>query len=541
MDSALRPRDIQARIRAGESVDDVARAAGVPAQNIDAFAAPVIAEREHIAGLALSHPVRRRGETTSNRALRQAVHETLTARGIDDDDVAWDAWKIEGRRWQVRGLLATGSTERTALFVYDLNGRFSVAANEDGRWMMGDEPPSIIAADPPAGDDDLAIVRAIQSVPSVDDRAEEDEIESPRPAPPYAASGTDIDDAFAEGELAEVDGVYDIVPSSRADLDVLYDMLSSFDEDSVRIYSGLVHSRGEDGPVLDADPNEDPTVVLPRLDEAGVQDARDGRAGGSDDRADGSSHHETDAETLDFPQDTGRPARDEGLPVPPAPGVPHRVETAEDEAEVDHSHTPESAPTPEVVTLPADRRPDAEITGGEEAALAEPTAPDPADPEPAAAHVRADEDVETLPIEHPAAEAAAESDPEAAPAEPVVAEPAPEDADPVEADDHLFGPASDAPDESQPDDLEGAPLAGDDHASPEPAASDDHVDPTSEDQDDPDAEKTVTVRPRRRRATQPSLVDDETGPVPSSRPRKGKRASVPSWDEIMFGSPRKQD
>ncbi len=33
--------------------------------------------------------------------------------------------------------------------------------------------------------------------------------------------------------------MYDIVPP-ESNLDVLYDMLSSFDEDSVRIYSGLV-------------------------------------------------------------------------------------------------------------------------------------------------------------------------------------------------------------------------------------------------------------------------------------------------------------
>ena len=37
MDSALRPRDIQARIRAGESPADVADAAGVPIERIAAI------------------------------------------------------------------------------------------------------------------------------------------------------------------------------------------------------------------------------------------------------------------------------------------------------------------------------------------------------------------------------------------------------------------------------------------------------------------------------------------------------------------------
>lgn len=94
-----------------------------------------------------------------------------------------------------------------------------------------------------------------------------------------------MEDAFREGELTEVDGVYDIVPGRSADMDVLYDMLASFDEDSVKIYSGLIHPLGDEpGPVaLDAGPDEvvedageetadddegEPTQVIPPLDAA---------------------------------------------------------------------------------------------------------------------------------------------------------------------------------------------------------------------------------------------------------------------------------
>ena len=52
MESALRPRDIQARIRAGESPEAVAAVAQVPMERLMAFAGPVMAEREHIASLA---------------------------------------------------------------------------------------------------------------------------------------------------------------------------------------------------------------------------------------------------------------------------------------------------------------------------------------------------------------------------------------------------------------------------------------------------------------------------------------------------------
>ena len=52
MDSALRPRDIQMRIRAGETPEAVAQAAQTTVEKIMPFAAPVLAEREHIAGRA---------------------------------------------------------------------------------------------------------------------------------------------------------------------------------------------------------------------------------------------------------------------------------------------------------------------------------------------------------------------------------------------------------------------------------------------------------------------------------------------------------
>ena len=262
MDSALRPRDIQARIRAGESPEAVAAAAGVPVERIDAFAAPVLAERDHGSGLARTHPVRRQGETTSHRTLRNAVVDALAARGVDGDAVEWDSWKLEDRRWQVKGSWEQDGTLHEALFTYDQMGRFSVAANDEARNTIGD-----------LATDDLALVRATQ-----DDTDEP----VPTPGPVHSdqvaagapdAAGADDDedagdpaeedeseDAFREGGLQEVDGVYDIVPPSRGDLDALFDMLSSFDEDSVKIYAGLVHPKEESTPADPGPPRPDAEV-----------------------------------------------------------------------------------------------------------------------------------------------------------------------------------------------------------------------------------------------------------------------------------------
>lgn len=269
MDSALRPRDIQARIRAGASPEDVAAEAGVPVERLAAFAAPVIAERDHVAGLARTNPVRRRGETTSHRALRNAVADSLAALGIDDDDAAWDAWKLEDRRWRVRITWRSGDAEHVADFAYDQAGRFSVADNEEARQLIGDSTRT-----PPVAprSDDLALVRALAVADQVAEEPpadEPDDASAEPPAAPDAGGSDDLTDAYHESELTEVDGVYEIAPEADSGMDVLYDMLSSFDEDSVKIYAGLVHPKEEatgpapaepdgDEPAREPDPEETP-------------------------------------------------------------------------------------------------------------------------------------------------------------------------------------------------------------------------------------------------------------------------------------------
>jgi len=62
MGATLTPREIQLRIRSGEPLADVIAASGMPAERVEGFAGPILAEREHTTKLALSAQVRRRGE-----------------------------------------------------------------------------------------------------------------------------------------------------------------------------------------------------------------------------------------------------------------------------------------------------------------------------------------------------------------------------------------------------------------------------------------------------------------------------------------------
>ncbi|HEU0288292.1 MAG TPA: septation protein SepH [Nocardioidaceae bacterium] len=137
MESALRPRDIQARIRAGESPEAVAAVAQVPVEKIMGYAVPVLAEREHIAERARRSGVRRKYGEGPARLLGDVVDENLRKRGTKPDEAEWDSWRREDGRWTVEVVPVGG---KPAHYVFDVPGRFVVADNEPARALVGDHP-----------------------------------------------------------------------------------------------------------------------------------------------------------------------------------------------------------------------------------------------------------------------------------------------------------------------------------------------------------------------------------------------------------------
>jgi hypothetical protein len=149
MESALRPRDIQARIRAGESPEAVAAVAQMPMERVMAFAGPVLAERDHVANLAQRASVRRRGGGDApTRNLGAWVTERLRIRGVDPASAEWDAWRRDDGRWAVRvSYFAEENDEKVAMFAYDAPGRYAVPDDDEARWLVG-EQAQVIAPQP---------------------------------------------------------------------------------------------------------------------------------------------------------------------------------------------------------------------------------------------------------------------------------------------------------------------------------------------------------------------------------------------------------
>ena len=117
LESQLRPREIQARIRAGASVDQVAAAAGVPIQKIERFAYPVLLERSRTAEVAQrAHPMRADGPDT--RTLGDVVAHTFGLRGQEYADADWDSWKGEDGKWIVALSWRAGRSDNRAHWTF---------------------------------------------------------------------------------------------------------------------------------------------------------------------------------------------------------------------------------------------------------------------------------------------------------------------------------------------------------------------------------------------------------------------------------------
>ena len=152
VESPLRPKEIQARIRAGETVEEIADAAGIAVERVRWFEAPILAERAYAADQAQLASVRRQGDATPGPRLGEIVTERLKVFGADPEDAQWDAKKLGDGSWQVQLTFISGGRLHTAEWLFDPRRRHVLPADDNAARMSlpGTEPPQPAA--PPPGE-----------------------------------------------------------------------------------------------------------------------------------------------------------------------------------------------------------------------------------------------------------------------------------------------------------------------------------------------------------------------------------------------------
>jgi Protein of unknown function (DUF3071) len=138
MDGGLRPRDVQALIRAGASTEEAATRAGWTVEKVHRYEGPILAEREHVAGLAQRARLRTRNGVYSGGGaptLSARVAERLKSRDVEVTDTSWDSWRAEAGPWTVVLTFAAGGRQRQASWSFDLADRTVSAMDDEARWL----------------------------------------------------------------------------------------------------------------------------------------------------------------------------------------------------------------------------------------------------------------------------------------------------------------------------------------------------------------------------------------------------------------------
>ena len=147
VESPLRPKEIQARIRAGETAEEIADAAGIPVERVRWFEGPVLAERAYIADQAQTGSVRRAGDSPGpGPRLGDIVTARLSAAGTDPADGQWDSRKRGDGNWQVSLTFPSGGRLHVAEWVFDPRRRH-VMPDDDNAARLS-LPESELPAEP---------------------------------------------------------------------------------------------------------------------------------------------------------------------------------------------------------------------------------------------------------------------------------------------------------------------------------------------------------------------------------------------------------
>lgn len=135
--SSLRPKEIQALLRSGASVESIAQMSDISEERIRRFEGPILAERSHMAQRAQSF----RPSRGSEHSLLEVVTSRLAVRNVEQEP-EWDAWRRADGTWTLQLLFVAGSRTRTATWQLDVPARVAKAEDDEARWLSDADEPS---------------------------------------------------------------------------------------------------------------------------------------------------------------------------------------------------------------------------------------------------------------------------------------------------------------------------------------------------------------------------------------------------------------
>ncbi|GAB2469833.1 septation protein SepH [Jatrophihabitans fulvus] len=212
------PREIQVRVRAGESPQELADSLGVPIERVMRFAGPVMDERRRITDEARRARARRTGTENEFVLFGEKVDARFTAHGIDAADILWDSRRRDDGDWVVAAEWSGGEGRHGAEWLFHRSSRCVTPLDDTAGDLLSDRPirpvvppaperPALSVA-PPLAPGVVAFPPMPDAhtgpLPRIDDVFDQDApAEGPLDLPPYVPAAIESAAAAEPAEPAE--------------------------------------------------------------------------------------------------------------------------------------------------------------------------------------------------------------------------------------------------------------------------------------------------------------------------------------------------
>ena len=150
-------KEIQRRLRAGESFEQVAREGQITVEKVERFSGPIMQEREYILDRARELVIRK-DAYRSDLTFSDVALAKLSPRGVDTDQISWNTWRLPDGIWHIELHFPNRDGSGVATWNFDMARRALEASDDNGAWLLDEE----LAARPTA----TAIIHSEPTHPS---------------------------------------------------------------------------------------------------------------------------------------------------------------------------------------------------------------------------------------------------------------------------------------------------------------------------------------------------------------------------------------
>ena len=128
-------KDIQARLRSGESIDAISRTTDWSQEKIEKFAGPILQERAYIIEQAQKSDIRRDGKISS---LGEVVNSQLGSHGVNLEESEWNTHRNADGTWNLILHYQNNDGATSANWSFEPVKQAVTSLDENARWIIGE-------------------------------------------------------------------------------------------------------------------------------------------------------------------------------------------------------------------------------------------------------------------------------------------------------------------------------------------------------------------------------------------------------------------